>query len=70
MHNSIKMLNSRIAILKNYLEAVKSGQLNADPSVLRDVKSICQQLPAIDSNEFKVEFLSVCLHLATKYQYL
>lgn len=60
MHSSIKMLNSRIMILKNYLEAVKSGQLLADPSALRDIKAICQQLPAVDSNEFKVEFLSVC----------
>jgi hypothetical protein len=53
------MLNSRIIILKNYLEAVKSGELKADPSVLRDIKAICQQLPAIDSTAFKVEFLSV-----------
>lgn len=60
MHSSIGMLNSRISILKHYLEAVKSGELKADPSVLRDIKVICQQLPAIDSTAFKVEFLSVC----------
>jgi len=58
VHSSIKMLNSRITILKNYLQSVKSGELVADPSVLREIMSIAQQLPAIDSNEFKVEFLS------------
>jgi len=58
MHSSIKMLNSRVAILRNYLQAVQSGALPPDPAVLRDIKAICQQLPAIDSNEFKVEFLS------------
>jgi len=58
MHSSIKMLNNRVAILRNYLEAIKTGALPPDPTVLRDIKAICQQLPAIDSNEFKVEFLS------------
>jgi len=58
VHSSIKMLHSRISILKNYLQSVKSGELQADPAVLREIMAICQQLPAIDSNEFKVEFLS------------
>jgi len=58
MHSSIKMLNSRIIILKNYLEAVKKGELTPDPAVLREIRAVCQQLPAVDSNEFKVEFLS------------
>eukprot|EP01126_Amoeba_proteus_P060675 TRINITY_DN8055_c0_g1_i8.p1 TRINITY_DN8055_c0_g1~~TRINITY_DN8055_c0_g1_i8.p1 ORF type:complete len:161 (-),score=21.34 TRINITY_DN8055_c0_g1_i8:75-557(-) len=58
VQSSVTMLNSRILILKNYLEAVKAGTLVPDASVLRDLKSLCQQLPAIDTPEFKDEFLS------------
>jgi COP9 signalosome complex subunit 6 len=58
MHSAIKMLSSRISLLRRYVEEVKAGKLPADPAVMRDINSICRQLPAINSNEFKVEFLS------------
>jgi len=58
LHQSIKMLHLRITILKNYLEAVKAGTLPVDQSVLRDINSVCQQLPAIESGEFNEAFFT------------
>jgi len=58
MHQSIKMLHSRISIVKQYLEDVKGGKIKADQSILRDINSVCQQLPAIDSEEFTHEFFT------------
>jgi len=53
MHQSIKMLHTRISVLKNYVEAVKAGKLPADQNILKDISAVCSQLPAIDSGEFK-----------------
>lgn len=60
LHQSIKMLHIRISVLKQYLEAVKAGKLPADQNLLRDINSVCQQLPAIDSGEFNEAFFTVC----------
>jgi COP9 signalosome complex subunit 6 len=57
LQSAVKMLNSRVMIIKKYLEAVKSGALPADHALLRDISSLCQQLPAIQTNEFKHDFL-------------
>jgi hypothetical protein len=54
------MLHIRISILKSYLESVKAGKLPADQSLLRDINSVCQQLPAIESGEFNEAFFTVC----------
>jgi COP9 signalosome complex subunit 6 len=58
LHQSIKMLHVRISVLKQYLEAVKAGKFPADQSLLRDINSVCQQLPAIDSGEFNEAFFT------------
>jgi len=58
LHQSIKMLHVRISILRSYLEAVKAGTLPADQSLLRDINSVCQQLPAIESGEFNEAFFT------------
>jgi len=58
MLSSIRMLNSRITILKKYMQAVKAGELKPSPSIIRDIQNVTHQLPAIKSNEFKVEFLA------------
>jgi len=57
LHNAIKMLNVRVRVLVQFLqEAAKNPQL-ADPAVLRQVASLCNQLPAIDSSGFRDDFL-------------
>jgi len=58
LHQSIKMLNNRIAIVKFYLEDLKAGKIKGDQSILREIAAVCQQLPAIDSEEFTTEFFT------------
>lgn len=58
LHQSIKMLHVRISVLKSYLEAVKAGTLPADQGLLREINSVCQQLPAIESGEFNEAFFT------------
>jgi len=57
LQSAVSMLNSRIGVIKNYLEAVKNGSLKADHALLRAISALCQQLPAISTNEFKHDFL-------------
>jgi len=58
LHQSIKMLHIRISVLKSYLEAVKAGTLPPDQGLLREINSVCQQLPAIESGEFNEAFFT------------
>lgn len=57
LQSAVTMLNSRVHIIKKYLEAVKAGTIKPDHSLLRDINSLCHQLPAIQTNEFKHDFL-------------
>jgi len=58
MHSSISMLNIRIGIIKGYLTAVVNGQLSPDYSVIRHISALTKQLPASESNQFKLDFLT------------
>jgi COP9 signalosome complex subunit 6 len=57
LQSAVKMLNSRVMVIKRYLEAVKSGALKPDYALLREISALCQQLPAIQTAEFKHDFL-------------
>ncbi|KAJ3072228.1 COP9 signalosome complex subunit 6 [Podochytrium sp. JEL0797] len=56
--NAIKMLHSRVFILKAYLRDVENGVLPRDHELMRQIASICQRLPTMDSLEFKQEFMT------------
>jgi len=58
LHQSIKMLHVRVSVIRLYLEEVKAGKLPYDQSILRDVMSVCHQLPAIGSGEFNQAFFT------------
>jgi len=57
LQSAVTMLNNRVRVIKNYLEAVKAGTLKPDHALLRAISALCQQLPAIQTNEFKQAFL-------------
>ena len=61
-HNAISMLNQRAKILRAFLEATKAGKVPRDHAILRRIATLVNQLPAIDSAEFKQEFISVCYY--------
>ncbi|XP_078163173.1 COP9 signalosome subunit 6A [Carex rostrata] len=57
IHSAIKMLNSRVRILHQYLGAMQRGEVPLDNSLLRQVLSLLRRLPAIESEKFQDEFL-------------
>jgi len=58
IHNAIKMLHTKINILKNFLAATASGQVKPDHGLLRQIAGLCNLLPAIDTDAFKEDFLN------------
>jgi len=58
VHNAIQMLSMRIKTLLTYLEAAKSGKAPKDYGLMRKIASLCNQLPAIDTDTFKGDFLN------------
>ena len=62
-YNAIKMLHGRIRIAAEYVRAVSAGALPADWDLLREIASLVQSQPIIDTNSDEVNenFYSVCL---------
>ena len=63
-HCAIKMLHSRIKILQQYISAVERGVLQPNRSILREIFSLCRQLPVVDTDEFRREFYMQCNDVA------
>jgi len=58
VHNAVQMLAMRIKILLQFLEATKSGKVPRDHGLLRRIASLCNQLPAVDTQVFKQDFIN------------
>ncbi|XP_010263068.1 PREDICTED: COP9 signalosome complex subunit 6a [Nelumbo nucifera] len=56
IHSAIKMLNSRIRVLHNYLLSMQRGDIPMEDSLLRQVSSLLRRLPAIESGKFQDDF--------------
>lgn len=56
-HTAITMLTERVDIIRQYLKAVADGEVPADHEVLRQIKSLCAKLPAIDTPRYHEEFM-------------
>ncbi|KAG2275026.1 hypothetical protein Bca52824_057581 [Brassica carinata] len=57
IHSAIKMLNSRIRVLHQYLAAMEKGDIPCENSLLRQVSSLLRRLPAMESERFHDNFL-------------
>ncbi|CAF2028475.1 unnamed protein product [Brassica napus] len=57
IHSAIKMLNSRIRVLFQYLVAMQKGDIPCDDSLLRQAASLLRSLPAAHSEKFNDNFL-------------
>ena len=60
--NAVQMLRQRVEILKQYLRATKDGSVPMNHRLLRQVASVCAQLPAVNVGEFESQFLDVRKH--------
>jgi len=58
LRNAITMLHQRIRFIENYLQKMKTGQVPRDHELLRQISSLGNMLPTIDSNRFHEEYLS------------
>lgn len=59
LQSAIKVLHEKIVFLTKYLEAVKSGKLKKDHSMLRRIASLTNHLPVIDSPKFSSDYVNV-----------
>eukprot|EP01062_Namystynia_karyoxenos_P026946 TRINITY_DN20795_c0_g1_i1.p2 TRINITY_DN20795_c0_g1~~TRINITY_DN20795_c0_g1_i1.p2 ORF type:complete len:305 (+),score=101.08 TRINITY_DN20795_c0_g1_i1:81-995(+) len=50
--DAVRMLQSRIRVVRDYLAAVEKGQHPTDHALLRSISSLCHKLPAMDSLKF------------------
>ncbi|OQR88825.1 COP9 signalosome complex subunit [Thraustotheca clavata] len=56
MRDSIQTLDKQLGVLRAYLEATKRGDIPVDHALLRQVASICKQVPAMRSDLFASTF--------------
>ena len=57
VQNAIQMLLYRVRNLQRFVDATLRGEVPKDHSILRQISSLAHMLPAIDSTEFRDEFL-------------
>jgi len=60
IHSAIKMLNVRIIIINQFLRDTRAAKFgpNPDHSLLREINALTRELPAIDTEKFKEDFLT------------
>lgn len=63
-HSAIKMLSSRLAIIRDYVQAVESGELEYNHEIMRDAKALADRLPVLESELFLPEFYTQCNDVA------
>jgi len=52
------MLHSRVRLILDYLKAVQTGELPKNHEILREISSLCDQLPVLENKMFEKEFHS------------
>jgi len=57
VQNAIQMLNLRVKNIQKFLDATIKGQIPKDHHILRQISCMANMLPAIDSDQFRQEFL-------------
>ena len=58
-HSAIKMLSSRLAIIRDYVKAVESGELEYNHEIMRDAKALADRLPVLETELFLPEFYTL-----------
>ncbi|XP_030369513.1 COP9 signalosome complex subunit 6 [Scaptodrosophila lebanonensis] len=58
--SAIKMLNTRIKIVLQYIQDVEGGKLKANQEILREAYALCHRLPVMQVPAFQEEFYTQC----------
>jgi hypothetical protein len=59
LHNAVKMLNARVKTLHSFCAASNDGKIPVDHGILRQIASLCNVLPAMDTGVFSEDFIKV-----------
>ncbi|XP_025425153.1 COP9 signalosome complex subunit 6 [Sipha flava] len=62
--NAIKMLQSRVKLLLEYLKETKNSEIPINNEILREFVSLCHRLPVMESGEFYRELYTHCNDVA------
>ncbi|EDW80920.1 uncharacterized protein Dwil_GK11302 [Drosophila willistoni] len=58
--SAIKMLNTRIKIVLQYIKDVEAGKLKPNQEILREAYALCHRLPVMQVPAFQEEFYTQC----------
>ncbi len=59
-YSAIKLLSNRIRVIYEYVKAVKEKQtVRENNEILREIQSLCNRLPVMNSPDFYREFYTV-----------
>jgi COP9 signalosome complex subunit 6 len=58
-YSAITLLNNRIKVIYDYVKSVKEKNLKRNNEILREIQSLCNRLPVINSQNFYQEFYTV-----------
>eukprot|EP00093_Oithona_nana_P000585 00585.XXX_1686_2738_1 [CDS] Oithona nana genome sequencing. len=59
-HSAIKMLASRVALIRDYVKAVEAGQLPLNHEVIREANALTARLPVLQTELFQPQFYKQC----------
>lgn len=59
-HSAIKMLASRVALIRDYVKAVEAGELPHNHEIIREAEALAARLPVLQSDLFQPEFYTQC----------
>ncbi|GMH44168.1 hypothetical protein BSKO_12102 [Bryopsis sp. KO-2023] len=58
MHSAMKMLIGRLGVLTSALEKMESGEVPFDHSLVREISSLINKLPVMDTGDFQSNFMT------------
>ena len=59
-HSAIKMLASRVALIRDYVKAVESGELPLNHDIIREAQALASRLPVLHADHFQPQFYTQC----------
>jgi COP9 signalosome complex subunit 6 len=59
-HSAIKMLASRVALIRDYVKAVEAGELPLNHDIIREAQALSARLPVLQADLFQPQFYTQC----------
>ena len=59
-HSAIKMLSSRVALIRDYVKAIESEELPLNHDIIREIAALASRLPVLQADHFQPQFYTQC----------